>query len=304
MRNNLYNIEPFLKQSRPFLIGFSGGSDSLALAHSLHSHAIAIHLAHFDHGWREKSYQEVQKLSAWAKNLGIPFHTQRSANPQIKELEAREQRYAFFEELFASKSYEALVLAHHADDQAETILKRVLEGAQLFNLKSMQHSAMREKMPIWRPLLAITKKEIAAYNEANGLDPIEDETNFDPKYLRARMRSRIIPDLAQKFEKNIAPPLARLGEYSLQLDQYMEEKTQKFLPKRRNEGLEWDFSGAHPFEIAYILNRTSPRPLSHHLIKKIVAAVQKKTPHFRVEEEFLIKRNYLFFQEEAKASRD
>ena len=109
------NVETFLKQSSPFkkklFLGFSGGEDSLVLAHCLDQMNVDFELAHFDHGWRENSDLEARNLKKWANSRNIPFHTMRSLSPVKSELAARTERYQFFEDLFATGKFEALLLA-------------------------------------------------------------------------------------------------------------------------------------------------------------------------------------------------
>ncbi|NGX37157.1 MAG: tRNA(Ile)-lysidine synthase [Chlamydiae bacterium] len=273
----------FLKEQKPIekplLLGFSGGEDSLTLAHCLKQLKIPFHLAHFDHGWREKSAAEAQKLQEWADEQNIPFHTKRSTHPEKNELAAREERFEFFKNLFETDSFHALVLAHHQLDQTETILKRVFEGAHLTTLKGIQPLAARGAMPIWRPLLEVSKECIRAYLQTWTLTPIDDETNRDSKYLRARMRQNLLPTLSKEFGKEIAPSLNRLGKYSTRLEDYLTEKTAHFKPIEGLFGTFWDFSEAHPVEISFVLRQVIP---SHSLFERIFQALEKGAANHRI----------------------
>jgi tRNA(Ile)-lysidine synthase len=134
-----FKVHQYLKQrgqfEKPLLVGFSGGPDSLALAQVLLQLGISFHLAHFDHGWREESAKECSELKLWAQERDIPFFTERAKVPDLTENGAREQRLAFFKKLYSQGTYEALVLAHHRQDLAETTLKRMLEGGQTGNTR-------------------------------------------------------------------------------------------------------------------------------------------------------------------------
>ncbi len=276
------NVEIFLKQTsrfeKPLLLGFSGGPDSLALAYSLLRLEVPFHLAHYDHGWRETSAEEATELHRWASSLQIPFHTARSKAPKKTELAGRKQRIAFFLELFQSHEFEALVLAHHQNDQVETILKRVLEGAHLTNLKGIQPITYRGEMPVWRPFLSISKETIFDYLQEHKLSYIEDETNSDLKYLRARMRNVLLPKLAKDFGKEVAPSLLRLGKQSGLLQEYLDQQTMKYIPIEGPFGKMWDFSHAHPVEVEHVLSRffTLSRPILTQITKAIDA---KATNH-------------------------
>lgn len=283
------NVETFLKQTQPFkkklLLAFSGGEDSLALAHCFYRMPVVFELAHFDHGWRMTSAKEAEELEAWAKERTIPFHIKKSACVRNSELAAREERYAFFEQLFSEGSYAALVLAHHKQDQAETILKRVLEGTHLTTLKGMQPISMRGNMSIWRPLLSVSKDCILSYITRHHLSPISDSTNLDPQYLRGKMRTSLFPKLSKEYGKEITDPLIRLGSYAKDLEDYLEENTIKTSPVTGPIGTMWDFQSAHPFEVTYVLSRffrdRGFMP-SHHILGQIVNALQQHRANFQI----------------------
>lgn len=241
--------------SKPLLLGFSGGEDSLALAHCLIRLKLPFHIAHFDHAWRASSGREAEQFKNWANQQGIPFYTERSEGKKAKEDEAREERYDFFQRIFSIGDFAALVLAHHQGDQLETTLKRIFEGAPLPLLRGMKPTHQRGEMPIWRPLLSTSKEAIRSYIQEHRLKPIDDPTNRDPQYLRARMREELIPLLNEKFGKKMGPSILRLGSYSAELEEYLELQTAQIQPVECSEGLTWDLSSAHPIEIRYVMGK-------------------------------------------------
>ncbi len=299
------NVETFLKQNPPFkkklLLGFSGGGDSLCLAHCLHKLGVDFELAHFDHGWRESSRKEVEDLKLWAKEREIPFHTRTTKARALSELAAREERYVFFEDVFAEGSYMALVLAHHRLDQAETVLKRVFESPRLTSMKGMQSVTFRKGMPIWRPLLKTPKSAIQSYINAYQLRPIEDETNLSPKYLRGRMRTSLFPMLSKEYGKEIEGPLCRLGDAAAKLEKYLDERIDGLVEIMGPFGSMWDLKSAHPFEVEYLLASLSANKgvvLSYHLINEILSALKEGKTNHRVsvaDQTLIIDRMRLFW---------
>ncbi len=226
---SLPQVAAFLKEhwdgSSPLLLGYSGGPDSKALLYALLEAGVNnLHLAHVDHGWREESGAEAEALRGEAESLGCPFHTVRLAKPQKGnwEDEARKGRLAFFQSLFEIAPFQALLLAHQKEDQAETVLKRVLEGAHA--LQGIEPAGRFQAMAVWRPLLDVRKREIFAFLEERGLFAFADRTNEDPVYLRARMRTEILPFLAASFGKDPVENLALLGERSLEWKRYLEKQ--------------------------------------------------------------------------------
>ncbi len=126
------------KAGAPIGVGFSGGADSLALLHLLIESRslfnLDLHVLHVDSGWRQESYQEAEKLKRYVQQLDIPFYLHRPSRIDRRENAAREERLLFFQEVYEAIKCQGLFLGHQGDDQSETILKRILEGASLFCL--------------------------------------------------------------------------------------------------------------------------------------------------------------------------
>jgi tRNA(Ile)-lysidine synthase len=206
-------------QKEPLVVGLSGGPDSMALFYALLDCGVKPHIAHVDHGWRENSGEEAEILQREAEKWGCPFHTTKLQLEEKSEDAARKGRYAFFQSL----PYKTVLLAHQAEDLAETVLKRIFEGAHLPFLGGMEPVSRQGDLILWRPFLKIRRKEILAY--LGDRPYFTDPSNSDPQYLRARMRSEIFPFLTEKFGKEIVGNLVLLSERAHELKQYFEEKT-------------------------------------------------------------------------------
>jgi tRNA(Ile)-lysidine synthase len=242
------------QKGRPLLLGFSGGPDSLALLHLLlecrRFFPLDLHLAHLDHGWRESSGREAMALEAMAQKLQLPFYLKTLPAGVSSELEARIARHQYFLNLYEKGEFQALLLAHHADDQAETVLKRILEGRSLLSIGGIRANSVIEGMRIWRPLLTVRKKSIMEWLEKRELKAIDDPTNRDPKYLRARMRTDILPSLSKQFGKEATLNLSRLGEGAQELRAYLQRKIAPYLARvqRENGKVFFDFTPFLPME--------------------------------------------------------
>ncbi|MGE5195785.1 MAG: tRNA lysidine(34) synthetase TilS [Anaerolineae bacterium] len=245
-------------EGKPVLLGFSGGPDSLALLHLLlecrASIPIDIHLAHVDHGWRESSAEEARVLQKQATSEGLPFYlcTLQSHHFHEGNLEAkcREARLRFFLEIYRQKKFQALLLAHQADDQAETVLKRLFEGGGLLGSGGMLEISSYNEMTIWRPLLKISKHSLLNWLQKRGLKFIDDITNNDPRFLRTRLRQELIPMLERSFGKNIRENLIRHGQLAQDLKIYLRKKTTPIYQsiQRGPLGAFIDFNPFFPFE--------------------------------------------------------
>lgn len=188
------------------LLGFSGGVDSLALLHALRAANQAVLAAHLDHGLRPSSAQQARQAGELARSLGAGFITRRedvgayAAEHKLSiEETARKRRYAFLFEAAAAEGAAAVLSAHQADDQAETVLMHLLRGAGPAGLRSMQPrwlpNPWSETIPLLRPLLGVPRAELEAYCLAHDLTPIEDESNADTRFFRNRVRHELLPPL-------------------------------------------------------------------------------------------------------------
>ena len=216
--------------SKPVLLALSGGFDSTVLLHLLVMYKkiknFDLHIAHIDHGWRKTSCDEADKLEKIAFEHSLVFHLKKLADIPEKNKEdmCRKKRYEFFLELSQKIPFQAVILAHQADDQAETILKRMLEGSHLINLFGMKEISIMKGLVIWRPLLKFSRKEIVRYLNKYNLSCFDDITNYSPFFLRSRIRNNILPFLKKEFGKEITSNLCLLGQRANDLQNYLDEK--------------------------------------------------------------------------------
>lgn len=231
-------IKRYWDQQSKLLLAFSGGPDSLALLHLLLSYSKKLSsflaLAHVDHGWREEGLEESRQIAEMARQLGLTLHTKKLDPKEMQgnlEAACREARLKFFSDLCHTYHYQAVLMAHHADDLAETVLKRILEGSSITYLSGISPIAELYGMHIWRPLLSIPKHKLAEWLTAHSLEGFDDHTNRDPRFLRARLRTKIIPQLSEDFGKEVSSGLCRIGLDSVELREYLDEKIALYLDR-------------------------------------------------------------------------
>jgi tRNA(Ile)-lysidine synthase len=230
----VYSVRRFLEECLEphdiILLAFSGGPDSSALLEalleSIPRFPLQIHVAHVDHGWREESREEAMLLKERVESKGVFFHHTRLELQGQTNLEdrSREARYQFFEKLYQQLGAKALLLGHHKDDLAETVLKRLFEGAHLENLGGMQKRSFLRGQCLLRPLLDWDKKKILEWLVGKNVSYLIDPTNEDPRFLRSRFRKKMIPFLEEEFGKNIKDNLILLSKRSFRLKEYLEKK--------------------------------------------------------------------------------
>ena len=294
-----------LKEGAKLLLGLSGGPDSMALLYFLLEYRrifdFSLHLAHVDHGWRKESKKEAQTLQHLASQLKLPFylHTLRDMMGPDLENRCRQRRLEFFERLHQEHHYQALLLAHHGGDQAETVLKRVFEGAGLKALGGLYPVRSWDTLTLWRPLLSYKKEELISYLNQRQLPYFEDPTNSDTAYLRSKMREEIFPKIERQFGKNIQKNCMRLGAMCQELSQYFEEKSQKIEEKL----IKGPFGDClplvfHPVELKYFFKRYAQGAhLSSEALDLLIRLIQQKRNSLEVPAPpltFYINQNYIF----------
>ena len=140
----------------------------------------------------------------------------------------RNIRYQFFEEVRQKEKAQKIVTAHHANDNAETVLMNILRGSGTAGLKGIEPIRKNEKNVVFvRPLLNCTKEEIYEYCKEKKLQPKIDKSNQENVYNRNKVRNILIPFLEKEWNPNIVATLNRLSELARQENQYLERQTQK-----------------------------------------------------------------------------
>ena len=179
------------------LVGLSGGADSVALVHLLLDAGCDVAAVHVNHGLRgDASDGDEAFVRTMCEALNVPLMTFRADPPENPgEGWAREARYGFFRQAMAETGADALVLAHHRDDQAETLLLHLLRGAGLTGLTGMAADATLDGVRILRPMLTYSRAQIRAYLTERGITWREDASNGDARYLRNALRLEVLPVL-------------------------------------------------------------------------------------------------------------
>ncbi|HEL1584173.1 TPA: tRNA lysidine(34) synthetase TilS [Streptococcus suis] len=206
------------------LIAVSGGKDSMNLLNCLYIYKsklkINLGIAHVNHKQRLESDEEEIYLKKWANQHNIPFYS-RNFVGKFSEKAARDFRYHFFAEIMEKEGFSALVTAHHADDQAETIFMRMLRGTRLIHLGAMQPVQDFASGQLIRPFLSLKKEEL------DTLFHFEDMSNSFDIYLRNRVRHHYIPQLEEENPK-FSQALIDLGQESSLLYQAFKDLTADF----------------------------------------------------------------------------
>jgi len=225
-QNNLW------EKNSKIILGISGGPDSVFLldffSKIARKYNLELHIVHVNYGLREKDSKKdelfVRELS---EKYGIEISVLAPKKTKYKgniENSLREIRYDYFEKMRQKLGFDLIAVAHNQDDQAETILMRIIRGSGLNGLSAMKAKSGK----IIRPLLQISKADILAYNKQNKLKYRTDKSNSDIKFVRNKIRHSLLPYL----EKNFNPGIKKtLSEWSLVVaDDYafIDKNTERF----------------------------------------------------------------------------
>jgi len=180
-------------------VGWSGGADSTALLLALKYSGRNVQAWHVDHGWRDASAEEAEKLAETAAHWDIPFISARlDPAPDSKtETAARAYRYAQFQHWSKQYDITTLCLAHHRDDQAETVCMRLLQGAGAGGCRGMWRERRIGNLSIVRPLLHLPAHTLRQTLSLAGIDWLEDPSNKDMRIWRNRIRHQLFPAMSK-----------------------------------------------------------------------------------------------------------
>ena len=230
----------YLDKNQPVLAAVSGGLDSMCLLHFLRGEGYDVSCAHFNHQLRgAEAARDENFVRAWCEKEGIPFYAgsgdvraHARTTGKSEEEAARDLRYAFLRET-AKKLNAQLTLAHHADDNAETVLLNLVRGTDLRGLCGMQP----KQGDLIRPFLEQTRAELAAYARLHNIPHVEDCTNADPNAAaRNYLRLEILPRL-QTLNPRASEHIAAAARSLVSLDDAIERQAEKLLTAAvRNEG--------------------------------------------------------------------
>ena len=231
-----------IEKEDKLVIGVSGGPDSMALLHILLTlqekeqiPSCTLLVAHVNHMLRKEAEEETAYVEEFCRLHQIPCFVKRAKVEELAqkakmgtEEMGRNIRYQFFEEVREKEKAQKIVTAHHANDNAETVLMNILRGSGTAGLKGIEPIRKNEKNVVFvRPLLNCTKEEIYEYCKEKKLQPKIDKSNQENVYNRNKVRNILIPFLEKEWNPNIVATLNRLSELARQENQYLERQTQK-----------------------------------------------------------------------------
>ena len=212
-------------KNEPIAVGCSGGSDSMALLHYISTVCTNFSVVNFEHGIRgESSVKDSEFVQNYCLNKGIECETIKLNTLDVAlelgltvEESARKLRYEYFNKIINSGKVKYVLLAHHKQDQVETILMRIFRGTGIDGLVGIKE----QSGGIIRPFINLDKQDIMQYIKENDIPYVDDETNLDVRYTRNFIRHSILPLVKEKYPK-VEDSICRLSEIAEGVDSYFD----------------------------------------------------------------------------------
>jgi tRNA(Ile)-lysidine synthase len=257
------------------IVAVSGGSDSVCLLRVLYELKDELHIhllvAHFDHGLRPAEDEfETAFVRGLAESLDLPFETAKGhllakRTPGSREEVARNARYAFLERVREKRKAQKIALGHNLNDQAETILMRLLRGSGPSGLTGIPPC---RDGSIIRPLIEVKRPEIENYLKARNLPSVTDSSNLKTDYLRNKIRLEFMP-LLEEEQPQLGHLLGQTAEILRDEDEYLERIAAAWLAKNM------DLSSHHTFRLPINSFLGLPVALRRRVIRNVIGKVKK-----------------------------
>lgn len=227
-----------LRNHKKLLLAVSGGPDSLAMFDLFYKFRkdldLELGVVHLNHMFREEADSEAVFIENYVKKRGVEFFYKKVNLPQLIETKkisaeaaARKVRFRFFKEVLKKEKYSLLALAHHRDDQAETVLLNLFRGSGLQGLSGIQTFIEFNGLKIIHPMLEFSKNEILKYCQTEQLNPCFDLSNQQNIYSRNIIRNKIFPLVENKINKNAREVIARSSNLIAAENKYLQNLAQK-----------------------------------------------------------------------------
>ena len=229
---NYINENKLIAHNQHIIIGVSGGADSICLFHILKSlqkeYNLKLTVAHINHGVRKEAKEDAKFVQSLCEEWGVHYKEHNCNIAQLskqqklsEEVVGRNERYGFFEEIRREYGGDKIAVAHTMNDQAETMLMRLIRGSGITGLGGI----MAKRDIIIRPLLIISREDVESYCQDNGLEFKEDATNKMNIYTRNKLRLQVLPILKREFNPKVIESVSQAATQLQDTEDYLEMQT-------------------------------------------------------------------------------
>ena len=279
------------KQDETIALAISGGMDSMVLYHVLRTTQTyasgQLILLHVNHGQRTASIEEAEYIMKMAQHYGhiCEMTTLDIPSDAFSQERAREARYQFFDTMMKRHGATILLTAHHLDDQYETILHSLLSGRHLPGAMGIPAERDMETYRVVRPLIGVSREDIAAYARHHGIVHFEDETNSRTDYTRNYIRHRLMPPIKESVNLQESH-LIRLRDDMADIDEILKAKAEAFLEGRSKTLPRHAFNAEKHIIRLYIMQtwlKAGGVELRRRYIEEIMAVIASDTANASFE---------------------
>lgn len=307
MENILNHIKnnALIDIDKPVVVAVSSGVDSMVLLDILLHFNYKCIIAHINHQKRIESTDEYTFLKTYAKKVNIPFEGLcLETNNANFHNEAHYKRLRFFKNVAKKHNTNQVVLAHHLDDQIETILMRIVRGTRFENYAGIKEKYMEDGVFFIRPLLAITKHEILEYAKNYKIEYFEDISNNEDTYTRNRYRHHIIPSI-EKENPNYREKISQLSDMITHASSLVQDECDTYIKSLEtldNIYLE-SFNALNKLVkiavLTYLINTISKNTIevNYHQYESIIELCKSDKPNqfFTLDDTYSFVKNYETF---------
>ena len=274
--------ESLLDKNRKYLVGVSGGVDSMALLDMLVKKAYNVIVVHYNYHFREDSDLDENLVRSYCQNHHLPFYVRQGDKKEYQkgnfEMLAREKRYAFYKEIGDLNGIDTIILGHHLNDHLETIVMQL----QRHNTKGylgIKEQSYVKNMHVVRPLLKLKKQQLVDYCTKNHLEYHEDYTNYDTRYTRNHVRHI---DLKKYNEQEL---LEKASKHNQQYKKQQAKLQQIYQEYDQNHFLYLDKLPTESLDqiIYYMLKKEIYPPLiTENLVQEIIKQIHSQKPNIEI----------------------
>jgi len=221
-------LDDIIFDNNPVVVGVSSGPDSMCLLNLLEQKTNKLVVCHINHNVRKESTTEEEYLKDYCQKHNLIFESMKITEYKETnfENEARKKRYNFYEEILSKYHSTKLFLAHHGDDQIETVLMKIVRGSNLEGYAGIKEISKVKNYQIIRPLLKVTKEDIINYNKSHNITYFIDSSNTNTDYTRNRYRQKILP-LLKEEDKDVHKKFLKYSNTLLEYDNYIKSLVKK-----------------------------------------------------------------------------
>ena len=288
--------ETLLDKSKLYIVGVSGGCDSMTLLDCLYKLGYRILVCHVNYNFREDTMEDYRVVSEYCYDRGIPFYYKAFSQDDYSEGNfqdrARDLRYSFYKEIYDLYKCDGVILGHHLDDHLESIYMQLSKHNTVHFLGIKEVSKVKG-MVILRPLRNCFKEDILAYCVNHNLGYHDDYTNFEMTFERDRVRNTILNEYSKEEKNELFEKAKAHNQRVLEL----EERVKPYYEQYKESGVIYYYSLPKELRSLFLFlilrDVMPPQLISSSLIKEIKHQIHSSKPNIQMN----LPVNYLFIKE-------